>query len=58
MKKVLAKSLSKQYASYIDENIECMGEKCYYTLYSISRDNEIKEDESIIFIKKKKEINI
>ena len=51
MKKVLEKSLSKQYASYINENIEVMGEECYYTLYSISRDNEIKEDESIIFIK-------
>ncbi|MGL5755536.1 MAG: MerR family transcriptional regulator [Paraclostridium sp.] len=54
MKKILGTEHSKQYVEYLDENIECMNEECYYSLYSINKDNNIKEDESILFVKEEK----
>lgn len=51
IKKMLEKENSIKYVEYLDENLKCMNEECYYTLYNVINNKKIIEDESILFLK-------
>ncbi|GAA0100152.1 MerR family transcriptional regulator [Paraclostridium bifermentans] len=51
IKKMLEKENSIKYVEYLDENLKCMNEECYYTLYNVINNEKIIEDESILFLK-------
>lgn len=51
IKKMLEKENSIKYVEYLDENLKCMNEECYYTLYNVIDNKKIIEDESILFLK-------
>lgn len=51
IRKMLEKENSIKYVEYLDENLKCMNEECYYTLYNVINNEKIIEDESILFLK-------